>query len=128
MTNNPTPKKMAKPKTLEKAIETQILTYLRYLGIFAWKNESQGTYDVKRGVYRRPANSFRIKGVADIIGIWQRRPLFIEVKSSTGRLSDEQNEFLMRARNEGAYTLVARRVEDVEKFLYDHQELKLGGV
>ncbi len=101
----------------EKAIETQILTWLKYKRIFAWKNQSVGVYDVKRGIFRKSRTSFQLNGVSDIIGLYKNRALFIEVKSAIGKLSPAQKEFLDRARLEGAICIVARRIEDVEKAL-----------
>lgn len=119
--NTPTPKKRATkqklPKISEKAIETQILTWLMYKGIFSWKINRTGVYDVKRGVFRKPVSRFELKGIPDICGVFLGKPLFIEVKAKDGRVSPDQQAFLQRAQNEGALCLVAKSVEDVEEFL-----------
>lgn len=101
----------------EKAIETQILTWLKYKGIFAWKNQTTGIFDPKKKVFRKSHNPFHIKGVSDIIGIYKGQPLFIEVKSKRGVLSPEQKTFLSKAQTEGAICIVAKSIEDVEEGL-----------
>ena len=94
---------------LEKVIETEILNFLRHVGIYCWKNERMGTWDAAKGVYRRNNNPHKIRGVSDIIGlIGPGRFLAIEVKSKTGTVSPEQRVFLARINNEGGIAFVAR--------------------
>lgn len=64
----------------EKQMENTILTYLRNKGIFAWKNQSTGTYDPTRKVFRKSKNPHHINGVSDILGVFEGRFLAIEVK------------------------------------------------
>ena len=108
-----------KPIIPEKAIEKHILAFLRAKGIFAWKNQSQGTYDAKKGVYRRPMNPFMIKGVSDILGILpDGKFLAIEVKSARGKPSDDQRDFIERILRDNGVAFVARSVEEVELALF----------
>lgn len=107
---------MAKSLVLEKTIENEILWYLKSSGIFAWKVKSVGTFDPKIGKFRKSANNY-MKGVADIIGIYKGKPLAIEVKSSTGKLSPDQKIFLLKHHQEGGITIVARSIQDVEQAL-----------
>lgn len=102
----------------ESIIKNTILTYLWYNRVFCWNNSSTGIHDPSRGVFRRANSKFQFKGVSDIIGIFRGRPLFIEVKSKTGRLSEDQKTFLERVGQEGAIAFVARSVEDVERVLF----------
>jgi penicillin-binding protein-related factor A (putative recombinase) len=101
----------------EKTIENQILTWLFYKKIFAWKNQSVGVFDPKKKIYRKPKSIFHINGVSDIIGIYKGKALFIEVKSAKGRLRPDQIKFMAQAKQEGAICIVARSIEDVEKGL-----------
>lgn len=64
----------------EKQIENQILAYLRNKKIFAWKAQTTGVFDPRKGVFRRSNNPHHINGVADILGIFEGRFLAIEVK------------------------------------------------
>jgi penicillin-binding protein-related factor A (putative recombinase) len=101
----------------EKQIENSILSYLKMRNLFFWKNESVGVYDVKKGIYRRKTSRHRKVGVADIIGVIKGRAVFIEVKSAKGKLSPSQVQFLDEAKQNGAITIVARSIEDVEHVL-----------
>jgi penicillin-binding protein-related factor A (putative recombinase) len=103
----------------EKQIENSILSYLKMRNLFFWKNDSVGVYDVKKGVYRRKTSIHRKVGVADIIGVVNGRAVFIEVKSPKGKLSPGQIQFLEEAKQNGAITIVARSIEDVEHVLGD---------
>jgi hypothetical protein len=98
--------------TREQVIETQIRTFLNLKGIFAWKAKTTGTYDPVKKVFRK--NAGQMKGVADIIGIYKKRFMAIEVKSDKGRLSPEQKVFLRRVVEEGGLAMVARSVSDVQ--------------
>lgn len=101
----------------ESVIENQILTWLYYKKIWAWKNPSAGYFDQKRGRFRKHVSKFAINGVSDIVGIHMGRPLFIECKTDSGRLTPEQKAFLERASREGALAFVARNISDVEREL-----------
>lgn len=112
---------------LEKEIENQILHYLMGRGVFAFKVERQGTFDPRRGVYRRKSGLWK-KGVSDIIGIYKKRPLAIEVKSEKGRLRPDQNEFILEWRSEGGFAFVARSVDEVIRGLANIDDiLEKGG-
>ncbi len=100
----------------EKQIENQILEYLKFRSVMAWKVKSVGTYDAKLRVFRKPSPYYR-KGVSDILGIFRGKPLAIEVKSIKGRTSPEQRAFLEDFAREGGIAMVARSIEDVERVL-----------
>lgn len=105
----------------EKLIENEILSYLSFRDIFAFKVKSQGTYDQKEGRFRRPSKHYR-RGTADILGIYKGRPLAIEVKSEKGRLSVHQRMFLDSFIKYGGIALVSRSVEQLEKQLGEVDE------
>lgn len=99
----------------EREIETEILVWLnKQPGCFAFKINQSGYFDGKNW---RARNNGSLKGVADILGIWQKRPLAVEVKSVVGRLSQEQKNFLDKFMKEGGISITARSVEDVVKQL-----------
>jgi hypothetical protein len=103
----------------EKQIENSILSFLSMRGIFAWKHESVGIFDQKRGTFRRKFGVHRKVGVSDIIAIDPQtgRIICIEVKSDTGKLTLDQKVFLSDvARNKGI-SFVARSIEDVAEKL-----------
>lgn len=105
----------------EKYIENQILLYLHAIKIMAWKNQSVGVYDPIKKIYRKSFNKFHIKGVSDILAILPPSGRFvaIEVKTSIGRASPEQKEFIKQIMDKGGLAFVARSVEDVRKVFKD---------
>ena len=109
-------------KEKEKDIERAILEWLEWNGIFAWKVENSGTYDPKTKGYR--VFHGRVKGIPDILAIFKCRPLAIEVKSATGKLSAHQEEFLRRFNEEGGIAFMARSVDDVATRL--NMDVRLG--
>jgi len=106
--------KAPKPKVSEQQIETAIINYLRVRGIFAFKVFNGGSFNEKRGRYLFGRN--RTKGVSDIIACHRGRFIAIEVKSASGRMSDDQIRWQVEAQQAGALTLVARSVQDVHRF------------
>jgi penicillin-binding protein-related factor A (putative recombinase) len=105
-------------KVKEKAIENEILSFLKRKGIFCFKVESQGTYDARLGIYRRKNSVHRLLGVADICGLLPSGRFFAcEVKSATGRLSEHQVEFLKNVNDNNGIGFMARSIEDVAHHL-----------
>jgi hypothetical protein len=82
----------------------------------AWSQYNGAVFDQRRGFYRKPSRWYR-KGVPDIIGIWDGKPLFIEVKTETGKVSSEQKQFLEDATSHGALAFVARSYQEVKEKL-----------
>lgn len=103
--------------TPERAIQNVICSHLRRLGAFIFIHDSVGIYDKQKGVFRRNMSPYRMRGVADILGIWRGAPLAIEVKTETGKVSDHQKAFLKAWREAGGIGFVARCWEDVVKEL-----------
>ncbi len=104
---------MAEGRNKESTIEKQILSWLNWKGIMAWKIKSMGTWDPNRGQWRRPSRFYRI-GVSDILGIYKGKPLAIEVKSLKGKPTDAQELFLDEFRQNGGIAFIAKSIEDVE--------------
>lgn len=110
-------KKKAK-RVREKDIENLILKYLNILpSTFAWKNNTTGVYDEKRGCYRSTKNKWAINGVSDILGIRNGRLLAIEVKTPSGKVTQEQQQFIDRVNKEGGIAGVARSIADARAIL-----------
>jgi hypothetical protein len=101
------------PKEID--IESDIIDTLRACGYLAWKNSTQGTYDVAAGRYRA-LSSRSMKGVADIICVVPIGGLgitiFLEVKTFKGKQSDAQKDFERSLRAVGGYYGVIRSVDD----------------
>lgn len=105
--------------TPENRIKRDICEYLKtQKDIFFWTTKTVGTYDPSRGIFRKNTDPFYIRGVSDILGLFEDgRFLAIEVKTKTGRLSDFQREFLERVKAMGGLAIVARSVDDVRAIL-----------
>lgn len=87
-----------KIKERESDITKQVRDYLKIKKVFHWK--------VMQGLGSTP-------GIADILGIYKGKPLAIEVKTSKGKPSDNQINFLTRFKSEGGIAFIARSVDDV---------------
>jgi hypothetical protein len=121
----------------EKVIENQILTYLANKKIFAWKNQSQGTFDPRKGIFRKSRNVHHINGVSDILGIIDGKFLAIEVKKPyiskktmqfkyrtqeelEKLASDDQIKFINRVKSLGGIAFYADSIDTVEDQLILH--------
>ena len=86
----------------EKTIKQQIRSILSSCNIFHWNAW---------------AGPFSEKGIADLIGIYEGKPLAIEVKGPRGKVSLEQEEWLKCFREAGGIAFVAYSPDDVIKEL-----------
>jgi len=88
-----------KPKITESDIQRQIKEYLQWHGWFVVKiHQSLGSY----------------RGIADLYALKNGRHVWIEVKTPTGRLSEDQKKFREDVLAHGGTYIVARAIEDVE--------------
>lgn len=95
-------------KLLEKHIQAQIIEYLPYIGIYAWRTNS--------GIIFSGGHAHRMAppGTADIIGIMPTGAFVaIEVKRPGGIVSDKQKEFLEKITSRGGIAFVAYSLDDV---------------
>ncbi len=100
--------------TPEGEIKKSILIWLSLQrDCICWPNDSVGIFDPVKKIYRKNKSKFHRNGVSDILGIWKKRFLAIEVKSPTGRLTDDQKKFIDEIAANGGIAFVARSVEDV---------------
>lgn len=108
----------------EAKIKKEILGWLTsQRNCFVWQNDSVGIYDPIKKTFRRKTSSFCIRGVSDILGIWNGRPLAIEVKSLAGKVSDYQKDFLEKFVLNGGIGFIARSLSDVVEKLIQEQSL-----
>jgi penicillin-binding protein-related factor A (putative recombinase) len=109
----------------EKQIENAVLQYLAMVpGFEAWKVDTTGIYDAKRGAYRKRSSGTRYKGVSDIIGFYKGKFWAIEIKTPQRRnqLTDEQRSFLDMARRNGQVALVITSVDEMIKALEEYHD------
>lgn len=100
-------------KQLEKDIQKDILDYLRYRGIFCWKQNNAGI--------RKPDGGYiptGLRGVSDILGIFNGKFLAIEVKQPGNSLSTQQSDFLSMVNEKGGIGFVAYSIDDIDKHLW----------
>jgi hypothetical protein len=106
----------------ERTIQAQILDYLRYRGIKAFRINAgmipTGEKRSRRMIRLAP------KGFSDIVGVLgeafgqhQGKAIFVEVKTTKGKTTPFQDIFLEEMREQGALAFVARSTEDVEREL-----------
>lgn len=92
----------------EHELQNLIIEYLEAKGIYAWRSN----------VGRKKNMHFGKKGSADITGITKKgRRLEIEVKSPTGKQSEEQIEFERMIRQNKGIFILAKSIEDVIKVI-----------
>ncbi len=97
----------------ETDIQLLILDWLNRNRIFCWRNNTMGVYDPKTGTYRK-GSKFSLTGVSDILGILPNgRFLAIEVKSKTGKVSNEQHAFINKINKTNGLAFVARSLDEV---------------
>lgn len=92
-------------------LTSDIIAYLFKQHIFAFRCNTQGTYDQTTGKYR-PA---RTTGIPDIIAIPNGRFLGIEVKTGKDRLRDAQIGFHQNVSQSKGLILVVKTMDDFVK-------------
>jgi hypothetical protein len=108
---------MSKSVLSEAMIQCQILDYLAACHIFAMRMNS-GTQVIKEGAHRRVIRMHE-PGTADILAfppLWHK-PLWIEVKSATGKQTPVQKSFQRQVEDEGHKYVICRSISDVEEAL-----------
>jgi hypothetical protein len=100
----------------ERTIQSQILEYLGYRGIKAFRINAgmipTGEKRSRRMIRLAP------KGFSDIVAVLPGgRACFIECKTAKGKTTPFQDIFLEEMREQGALAFVARSTEDVEREL-----------
>ena len=99
--------------TPEGIIQLQILKYLKGKGCFCGKTKTMG---VKRGKFFC-LDPYTFRGFPDVVAFYKSRLYFVEVKSKVGRQSEDQKKFQLLAEGAGLAYILARRVEDVSKYI-----------
>lgn len=113
-------------KQKEAKLKTDIIEYLKFLGIFCWNNRNVGVYDKRKGKYI-PST---VKGVSDIIGVLpDGKFLAIEVKVKPNKPTEHQRWFLEQVELNGGVSILAYSLQDVIDALknYFSKEVKIYG-
>jgi hypothetical protein len=109
--------------TPEGLIKNAIMDYLQAIGVVAWRMNTGAVQIEKRFI------QFSIPGFSDILAIPTVRgqfkgipvswtmPLFIEVKTPTGRQSNVQMSFERQVKDAGADYQIWRSVDDAQEWM-----------
>lgn len=98
----------------ETQIQKSIMQYLQLMNYTYFRINTKGEFMRKEnGDYVLKKNINR--GFSDILCIYQGKPIFLEVKSKTGKLTPHQKEFGKRVVGSGGYFFVVRSVDDVKE-------------
>jgi len=95
-------------RSTSNLLTQQILSFLFNHGAFAWRQNTQGTYDAKRKIYR-PATKV---GVSDILGCYKSVFIACEIKVGKDRLRPEQIGFLKSIQHAGGEIMVVKDFND----------------
>lgn len=103
-------KPLAKNDTngLTKAVEK----LLNMKGFNVWRNNNTAVYDSKIHRFRKMSTR---KGISDIIGHHKKtgRAIYVEIKTGSDKLSDDQRTFLIEALQNGCIAFECREIDDV---------------
>lgn len=105
---------MARLKETESSIQNTICDYLALRNAFYWRQNTAPAFDWKTNSFRRmPKHSLR--GVPDIIVVRDGQFIGLEVKSATGRQSEDQKYFEENVKKAGGAYHLVRSLDDVKK-------------
>lgn len=96
----------------ESDIQRDCESFLKLHNFFYWRNHTSGVRFKGKGMAKS-----RNKGSPDIMAIKDGKFYGIEIKKPNGVLSKDQIEWLERATNHGAISIVARSVEEMADLL-----------
>lgn len=101
----------------------EIIDYIKTIGGFAWRQNNLPSPIYGPGGRVIGMRPVALRGISDILGVLPKRYgdggiiIAVEVKSSTGKPSQDQIDFLDNIRRRGGVAIVARCVGDVEEAL-----------
>ena len=61
------------------------------------------------------SSPFGTKGISDLIAMRDKRVLFLEIKTETGKLSDHQKEFARNVHEKGVEYYIVRDLDDLKE-------------
>lgn len=117
------PFKLTRPdEPTEAQVLSSVLTFLKRHPNVVWVSRmNSAAGKLVRGQGAQQVSQFMrfgFPGCPDIHGMLKGgRALYVEVKRPSGRLTDEQREFLQQAANHGGCAFVARSIDDCVRAL-----------
>lgn len=107
----------------EKQIQDQMLQWLAYQPkTFVWR-QNAGSMFVDSPTGRHGFRSASVQGISDIMGVWQGKPIAIEVKRPGKKPTEMQNDFLKRFAGAGGLSIVAFSMEGLMEALIKVQKM-----
>lgn len=86
----------------ETEIQKQVCEYLANKNHFFWRNNNTPIYDIRKKVFRAMPK-YTMRGIADILVITDGGfVVFLEIKTTKGRLSADQRAFRSKCEEVGA--------------------------
>jgi Holliday junction resolvase len=104
----------------EQALSNAVMNYLEIKGILHYRVRNTGTIIHKRGggiAYGRDRHAVTQRGTPDILAWHNGKAYAFELKSSKGRIRQEQEEWLSKFRDEGGKGYVVRSLDEVIQIL-----------
>jgi hypothetical protein len=102
----------------ESEIQNTICEYLalreKQKMLLYWRQNTGAIFDVKNNIHRAMPKHAK-KGVPDICVIKKGKFIGLEVKSATGRQSDDQKTFELFVTENGGFYYVVRSLEEVRQ-------------
>lgn len=111
----------------ESKIQAEIVEYLSGQGIFCHSVPNEGAGKDKLRTMQMITMGLR-PGTADLVVWFPSGEIgYLEVKTETGKLSDNQRRFKRRCMEHGVFYAVVRSVEDVRMVLESRGEIEKEG-
>jgi len=102
----------------EVEIQKDIIDYLNAHKIINWRNNNIPVPIVKQNRILRYRRFNGARGAGDIFGFYKGKFFSIEVKSRTGKPSQDQLEFISMVRQQGHIAFIARSLDDIDNNLF----------
>lgn len=118
--------RIKKVKTLDKndtnGLTKAAVSLLLLKGFNVWRNNNTAVFDAKIGRFRKMSTR---KGISDIVGHHKKtgRAIYVEIKTGSDKLSDDQRAFLIEALNNGCIAFECREIDDVTRRLRQYDPL-----
>jgi hypothetical protein len=114
-------------KMTEAKIQAEIVEYLSAQGIFCHSVPNEGAGTDKLRTMRMITMGLK-PGTADLVVWFPGRVIgYLEVKTETGQLSENQRRFKKRCEENGVFYAVVRSVQDVQEILKVKRRNENGG-
>lgn len=102
-------------QTPEGAVLSAVCEYLLYKHYSFWRMNNGGVFNPTRGAFM-PAPKYGMKGVSDLIMLYNGRAIFLEIKSPVGKQSPDQKNFQTYVEHAKCKYFVIRSIDDLTKY------------